>query len=90
LERSNFNDVADLVAALKRVALDVSILAPHKNDLAAMMQRRHWIVHRADHDRDVREPGRPRTRPLDRETVTIWTNTVQKFGAQILAMLEAP
>ncbi|PRQ09558.1 hypothetical protein [Enhygromyxa salina] len=61
LERSNFNNIYDLTRALEQCALEKSLLSPHKNNLAAMMSRRHWIVHRADrheHRQDLDERSR--------------------------------
>jgi hypothetical protein len=48
LERSNFNDVAEVASALARSGISSSVLDPYGSHLAAMMSRRHWIVHRAD------------------------------------------
>jgi hypothetical protein len=51
LERSNFNNVEEIVHALERAKIPTNLLDPHKEILAAFMQRRHWIVHRADYFR---------------------------------------
>ena len=85
LERSNFNNVANLIMALKRIDLETSLLEPHKDDLAAMMKRRHWIVHRADHSRDASGPG-----PIGVKTVTTWKDAVSVFCYSLLARLVSP
>jgi hypothetical protein len=82
LARSNFNDVANLIAALERIELEASLLDPHKDDLAGMMKRRHWIVHRADHSQEARGPG-----PIAVKTVTTWKDAVSAFCYALLARL---
>lgn len=81
LENSNFNNVEDLVDALKRVGLPTTLLDPHQANLTALMQRRHWIVHRADQKRD--------TGTL-RETVQDWKEAVTKVCGEIVAKMDAP
>jgi hypothetical protein len=88
LRRSNFNNVADVDTALERMAVDKSLLAPHRDVLATMMTRRHWIVHRADHNEGATGPGRQRTRQIGAATVTTWKDTVAAFCCTLLDELE--
>lgn len=90
LERSNFNNIPDLIDALERSALEKSLVDPYKKNLAAMMSRRHWIVHRADRNRNAGAPGQPRVLRITVKTVTTWKDTVEKFCSTVLARLETP
>lgn len=67
LDESNFNNPRDLVHALERCSLDTSLLDPYRKKLAAMMQRRHLIVHRADSNRNAggRSGGEVSSPPCD-------------------------
>lgn len=83
LGESNFNNPRDLVHALERCSLEPSLLDPYRTELAAMMRRRHLIVHRAD--RDPKGPGHAL---VDAETVTSWKNVVDGFCCAVVAKLE--
>lgn len=48
LARASFNDIDDLVLALRRAGIDPALLDPHAAVVYVVMQRRHWVVHRAD------------------------------------------
>src|SRR5690554_4754107 len=79
LKRSNFNNIAELNTALRRMALDTSIINPYKPDIITMMTRRHLIVHRADYDEGAAGSGQPQTpRSLSVKTVTAWENVVSE------------
>lgn len=88
LDRSNFNNVAEVKVALERMGCSRSVLDPHRDLLAVMMIRRHWIVHRADHNEGAAGPGRQRTRPLGANVVASWKETVASFCSTLLAQLE--
>lgn len=90
LERSNFNNVAEVNTALERMAVGKSALDPHKEALAAMMIRRHWIVHRADHNENAAGSRRQRTRQIGASTVATWKDTVAAFCTTLLDELEQP
>ena len=90
LERSNFNNVAEVVHALARVGIEINLLDPYREDLAALMQRRHWIVHRADHFGSADSLGAPQTRPINVATVEAWRKSVDSVCAEIIAMLGRP
>jgi hypothetical protein len=70
------------------MAVAKTILNPHKEALAAMMIRRHWIVHRADHNEGAAGPGRHRTRYIGAHAVRTWKDTVAVFCSTLLNELE--
>ena len=86
LERSNFNSVDDVAAALVKSSIDTAELGPFASDLEAMMKRRHWIVHRADRN-DAQGAGQFVARSLHPTTVKSWLASVEAFGAAVLALL---
>jgi hypothetical protein len=68
-------------------------LDKHANDLMALTSRRHWIVHRVDHDDaghrvDHDDAGEPKARPILPTTVNTWKDCVQAVGVGILDALE--
>lgn len=83
LERSNYGNVGELKAALKRIGMD----RPLDRDLAAslesMMKRRHWIAHRADADPEA-IPGQHNTLSIDQGSVIAWHDDVEHFGGMAL------
>lgn len=88
LQRSNYNNVSELTAALQRIGVDVSTLAPHQGTLESIMKRRHLIVHRADKNPLI-EPGQgiPTVQPLGRSTVDTWTAVVSDVGTKVIEAL---
>jgi hypothetical protein len=88
LERSNFNNIADLEHALRRIGVETSLLDPHKAHLLGMMQRRHWIVHRADRDPSPGSLEHAQTRQISVKTVMDWESAVRVFCTELLAKLE--
>jgi hypothetical protein len=88
LERSNFNKVEDVVHALERANIETNLLHPYKDALAALMQRRHWIVHRADYFSSVEAPGALQLRPISVATVETWRESVESVCAEILARMD--
>jgi hypothetical protein len=90
LERSNFNNIEDVVHALERVGIETNLLDPYKDALAALMQRRHWIVHRADNFASTDALGAPQPRSITVSTVETWTESVQRVCAEILARMDPP
>ncbi len=84
LQRSSYNDPGDLDRALKKIGIDTKVLVtPHKNQLGAMMARRHWIVHRADRN-DAQGSGQHAARSLSPTTVETWLRAVEVFGRAVL------
>ncbi len=86
LERSNFNSVDEVASALVRSSVPSTALDPYGSDLAAMMSRRHWIVHRADRNQ-AQGSGHFAARSLSPSTVQTWVAAVEAFGKAVLSLL---
>ncbi|MBI2375116.1 MAG: hypothetical protein HYV07_14055 [Deltaproteobacteria bacterium] len=86
LDESNFNHPGDIERALDRVGLPKSLVDPTRDELASMMRRRHWIVHRADRNH-ASGTGHHVARPLNRATVEKWFGALETFGNGILSSL---
>ena len=85
LERSNYNDVGEMVAALHRVGVSEGVFsAEFKGQLAAMSSRRHLIAHRADR-RSV--DGQDVIASLMKDVVEEWHRAVWLFGRALLTAL---
>lgn len=89
LERSSYNHLGDIRGLLRRIGLGYHDVDRYASDLAAMMNRRHWIVHRVD--RDYSKPSAsPRAQPIKKSTVTAWLEAVRSFGSSVLDELARP
>jgi hypothetical protein len=86
LERSSFNHVGDIKTALARSGVDARSVAPYEGALAAMMSRRHQIVHRADMPQ-VFGSGRRAATPLALATVEAWIAAVAGVCGSVVAGL---
>lgn len=90
LERSNFNDEADVASVLGKCGISTAdrkkLLDTYAPDLTAMMGRRHWIVHRADQNQ-AQGIGHFAARSLHPDTVRTWLKAVEAFGKAVLALL---
>jgi len=86
LERSNFNNVGEVKAALKRAGLDPALVAPYQTRLAGMIGRRHNIVHHAERHDSV-GPGRHGAGSLARTVVATWVDAVDAFCTAVIANL---
>lgn len=86
LERSNFNSVDEVASVLVHSNVATTVLDPFAGDLAAMMSRRHWIVHRADRNQ-AQGSGQFPARSLSPDTVKTWAAAVEAFGKAVLALL---
>ena len=86
LEKSNFNHLGDVKVALARSGLDGALVAPYERELAAMMARRHLIVHRADRH-DVGGSGHHAAASLGQGTIWSWITAVEGFCSAIVAAL---
>lgn len=86
LKTSNFNNILELRTALERSGLDPNIVDPHVRQLAALMARRHWIVHRVDRNATTGRGQHP-TQSLGVGTVQGWVKAVRGVGEAILAKL---
>lgn len=88
LQRSNYNRVAEVAAALERIGIDPGVLSPDQPMLDSYVRRRHLIVHRADNNpAPARGRGIPRTVHLPKETVETWVGAVEAVGARIVGAL---
>jgi hypothetical protein len=87
LDRSTFNNIADIINALDRMGIDHGVVAPHKSLLIPLMQRRHRIAHRVDRNQQPAGPGIHKSAPITTATVQKWKGAVQGFGEAILAEL---
>jgi hypothetical protein len=91
LARSNYNNPGEIDAALTRVGLSRQLVDPTRARIAAMMTRRHWIVHRADRyeapapsGSSGRGRGNYATKTIDKLTVEDWLDAVSNLTALIL------
>jgi len=86
LERATFNHVGDVKTALVRAGIGVAAVAPRASELAALMSRRHQIVHRADR-LDVPGRGKLAAASLSVATVEVWVAAVDAVCRGIVAEL---
>ena len=86
LERSNFNNLGEVKKALSRSGLDPGLVDPFERQLAAMMARRHQIVHRADRN-DGAGSGQHAAASLGRGTVASWMDAVDGLCSAVVAGL---
>jgi hypothetical protein len=84
LKHSSFNNVADIVLALKRAEIGPELLTPFAREIMALMQRRHWIVHRADRN-EHSGPGHHVARSISLANVRNWRAHVEPVCRAILA-----
>lgn len=84
LKTRTFNHPGDIQTALDQAGYDngQSLLNPYRANLAAMMSRRHHIVHRADRN-EVSGRGQHNERPISRQTLTVWYTAVADFGKEL-------
>lgn len=86
LQRSNYNSVAEIAAALRRIGLDAGLLDPDQASLEAFLRRRHLIVHRADvNPFRARKRGVRFTQHLSKATAEQWLTIVSNIGSRIIA-----
>jgi hypothetical protein len=82
LSRVTYNNVGQVAQALDQIGLPRTLLPAHGSNLAAMMNRRHHIVHRAD--RNDGEAGSDIYRIIETSTAETWVRTVENFGSSLL------
>jgi hypothetical protein len=83
LERSSYNHPGEIVELLAKIELDYRMSDELKEDLAAMMSRRHWIAHRADRN-PATGVGHQKIRPISIALVKAWIKAVRKAGPEVL------
>lgn len=79
LNRTTFNNVADVGNWLKHLGLREGELEPLIRELAPAIQRRHQIVHQADQS-SKRTGGCHEPAQILEEDLIRWMDTVRKFG----------
>lgn len=85
LERSNYNNVGEIVSLLISVGLSPDLVKPYARELAFMIARRHAIVHQADSDNTERFSLA--LTAIDIVNVGEWVVSVEKFGEAVLQTL---
>lgn len=91
LNRSNFNNIEEIGAALKRMGLGTlgsMGLDSYADDIMALTSRRHWIVHRVDRNPSAGARGMPKARRIHAATVNAWMECVSAVATGILDALE--
>jgi hypothetical protein len=86
LEESNFNHPGEVERVIERIGLPRTLLDPYRDKLGPMMQRRHWIVHRADRN-TVAASGNSLPRSLEQAAVENWHSALEGFATALLATL---
>jgi hypothetical protein len=83
LERSSFNNLPEIMDLLGRIEIKVNFPKDVKGNLAIMINRRHWIAHRADRNWSS-GAGHQSARTISRSIVERWIGAVETFGALVL------
>jgi len=83
LERSNYNNTAELSSFLQSIGIEVAKVNHRFDDLSELMSRRHQIVHRADRD-ETGGQGHHRVRSIGLKTVETWVDAVEEFTSAVL------
>jgi hypothetical protein len=83
LSRLSLNNTDDVAKLLGQIGLNPSLIAPHANNIQAMMKRRHHIAHRVDRDES---PGRGhhQARSVSKSLVEKWIASVERLGRSLL------
>jgi hypothetical protein len=85
-EGLTLNNTTDLIACVRTLGLNEASLKPYLSNIAALMKRRHHIVHQADRNA---KPGRGQQSAMSigAHTVAEWTESVTGFAAVVTAQL---
>jgi hypothetical protein len=83
LDKSTFNNPGDVKSLLAAMGLGTTWVDPLAARLAALMSRRHLIVHRADRNESIGS-GHHRASSISRSAVEAWIDTVGRFGSDLL------
>jgi RiboL-PSP-HEPN len=86
LARSNFNNVKDVVDAIRMSGIDLILKKELKEYLASMMNRRHLIAHRADRN-PSRGAGHQVAISISASSVKKWFEAVKELGESALKLL---
>lgn len=85
LNRKSYNSVAEIKGTLQGLGLEAPALSQYSNDLAALMERRHHIVHQADRETTA-GTGHHQARSLSKLRVEAWLAAVRDSAAHVLAV----
>lgn len=83
LERSSYNNFAEVERTLTQLGLDPTPLKNYGPNLSALMKRRHHIAHRADRNSQMGR-GQYNAQHLSDATVLVWKQSVHDAGLAIL------
>ncbi|HMV64478.1 MAG TPA: hypothetical protein PKE01_14180 [Rhodocyclaceae bacterium] len=86
LERSNYNNAAEVTRALASIGLNTAPLAQYMAALETAMKRRHQIVHRADANPNAGR-GNHRVASIAPRTLNEWIQNVENFVGATLAQV---
>lgn len=86
LDRSNYNEVKEVVAVLQLVGVDKVKVEKYFPEMEAAMQRRHAIVHQADRQNKAGK-GFGKTQPIDEVLVESWISAVRRFCRRVVKEL---
>jgi hypothetical protein len=86
LERSNYNKPKELAAAIEAAGLSTAGIQSMLGTLEDMMKRRHWIVHRADHNPNTGS-GQHKAKSIGKGKLNEWIVAVEGFGQDLLSQL---
>lgn len=86
LARSNYSKPGDIASAITDAGLDKKPVEPFFGDLKELMDRRHWIVNRADRN-DKSGSGHHQAKSIGTEHVSRWVMSVENFAKEILGQL---
>lgn len=86
LQRSNYGNLNKVARLLGLLSLGLPSDRSIKARVAAMMARRHLIVHRLDRDERVGRGYHPAL-SISRRAVSDWTDAVRQFGSAILGQV---
>lgn len=88
LATRTYNNMSDVVEALRRLNLDKTKVSALGAPLNAMMRRRHHIAHRADRN-DSSGRGHHPALPLSANTVRGWLDNIRQVGNDLKTQLSA-
>lgn len=84
LERASYNNVGEVKSLVDSVGLDKGLVDPFARRLAALMDRRHHIVHRVDRNLAI-GPGQHAAISISRSLVEDWIRNAERLVQAILA-----
>lgn len=86
LERSNYNNAAEVSRILTSVGINIISVNSQLSLLGELMKRRHQLVHRADRD-ETGGSGKHIVRSIGLRTVREWIAAAEEFCNAVLGEL---